>query len=142
MANSSRKPNPTTLYLKLIKASLSQIWFHISPTLNSLNFKYPSQLVLLKIHQYKVGNFKLLSMNNLAHNILPSLYTSHKNLSPTPFDKLPDAIFEKIIDYLDDGDIPPFHVVSRAIFLRLYEYIRHGRKRAAKTERDAYQQEV
>lgn len=69
-------------------------------------------------------------MNNLAHNILPSLYTSRKQLSSTPFDKLPDAIFEKIIDYLDDGDIPPLHVTSGAIFLRLYEYIRHGREKS------------
>ena len=69
-------------------------------------------------------------MNYSVHCILPALYMSHKQISSTPFDQLPDTTFEKIIDYLDDADIPPFHVASKAIFLRIYEYVRHGREKS------------
>ena len=67
---------------------------------------------------------------------------SHKQISSTPFDQLPDTTFEKIIDYLDDADIPPFHVASKAIFLRIYEYVRHGREKASTTATDTYRQET
>ena len=43
-------------------------------------------------------------------------------------DHLPTPIFEKILNYLDDEDIPALHLVSRDIYSRVYEYIRHGRE--------------
>ena len=44
------------------------------------------------------------------------------------FDKLPTSAFELVLDLLNDEDIPPFHLVSKSIFSRVYEYIRHGRE--------------
>ena len=48
--------------------------------------------------------------------------------STTLFDKLPTSAFEQILALLNDEDIAPFHLVSRSIFSRVYEYIRHGRE--------------
>ena len=53
--------------------------------------------------------------------------TSTKN-SLTPFDKLPTSVFEQILNLLNDEDIAPFHLVSKYLFSRVYEYIRHGRE--------------
>ena len=53
--------------------------------------------------------------------------TSTKN-SLTPFDKLPTSVFEQILNLLNDEVIAPFHLVSKYLFSRVYEYIRHGRE--------------
>ena len=46
----------------------------------------------------------------------------------TLFDRLPTSAFEQVLNLLNDEDIPPFHLVCKSIFNRVYEYIRHGRE--------------
>ena len=48
--------------------------------------------------------------------------------STTLFDKLPTSAFEQILALLNDEDIAPFHLASKYLFSRVYEYIRHGRE--------------
>ena len=58
--------------------------------------------------------------------------------SITSFDDLPTVAFERILDNLNDQDIAPFHLVSKRIFQRTYEYIRHGREQSRKDREKDY----
>ena len=57
---------------------------------------------------------------------------SYTEQGTTSFDHLPTVTFEHILDNLNDQDIAAFHLVSRTIFKRVYEYIRHGRETSRK----------